>query len=246
MISRAHIPAVSTKPTHVVRAAILARVSTNKQENARQLSELQQVAAQNGWTVTHTIETTTSGTATHRPDLDNLIHLAQTKQIDKIMVHEVSRLSRRNGMLHQTLDTLCELKVSLYWHAQRIETLLSNGKRNPAASMMFAILAEMARSEREELVSRIRSGLDEAKRKGKVLGRPTGTTTPTQELLAKHSDVVRHLTQGKSLRDTAARTGKGLATVKRLRRMMAGVTTAQAPALTSTKPTADPLDGFEI
>jgi DNA invertase Pin-like site-specific DNA recombinase len=44
--------------------------------------------------------------------------------------------------------------VSLYWHAQGIETLLPNGKRNPAAGIMLAFLAEMARSEVELLRER--------------------------------------------------------------------------------------------
>jgi hypothetical protein len=44
------------------------------------------------------------------------------------------------------------LGFSLYWHARRIETLLSNGKSNPAASIMFSLFAEMARSERETLL----------------------------------------------------------------------------------------------
>ena len=42
--------------------------------------------------------------------------------------------------------------VSLYWHAQRIETLLPSGKRNPAASIMFSLLAEMALNERDRSV----------------------------------------------------------------------------------------------
>jgi DNA invertase Pin-like site-specific DNA recombinase len=48
--------------------------------------------------------------------------------------------------------------VSLYWHAQAIETLLPGGKRNPAAGIMLALLAEMARNETETLRERIKSG----------------------------------------------------------------------------------------
>jgi hypothetical protein len=40
--------------------------------------------------------------------------------------------------------------VSLYWHAQSVETLLPSGKRNPAAGIMLALLAEMARGESEK------------------------------------------------------------------------------------------------
>ena len=42
--------------------------------------------------------------------------------------------------------------------------MLKNGKRNPVAQFMFALLAEFARLERETLRERIRSGMDEARR----------------------------------------------------------------------------------
>ena len=45
------------------------------------------------------------------------------------------------------------------WHAQSIETLLSSGKGNPAAGIMLALLAEMARNESETLRERIKPGL---------------------------------------------------------------------------------------
>lgn len=99
--------------------------------------------------------------------------------------HEVSHLARRNSIAHAFVETLEELKVSLYWHQQGIETLLPNGKRNPAAAIMFALLAEMARAEREILSERIKSGLNEAKRKGRKLGRPAGSTDSPEEFLKK-------------------------------------------------------------
>lgn len=114
-----------------------------------------------------------------------------------------------------------ELKVSLYWHQQGIETLLPNGKRNPAAGIMFALLAEMARAERETLSERIKSGLAEARRKGHRLGRPAGTTTTIKELLSKHSDIVRKLKEGHSVRNTAKITGKGGSTVQRVKAALA-------------------------
>ena len=45
--------------------------------------------------------------------------------------------------------------VSLYWHAQGIETLLPSGKRNPSAAIILAVLAEMARAETDTLRERI-------------------------------------------------------------------------------------------
>ena len=74
-----------------------------------------------------------------------------------------------------------------------ISTPLANGKRNPAASIMLSLLAEMARNEVEVLRERINSGLAQARREGVVLGRHKGSTISNDEFLSKHADIVRLL-----------------------------------------------------
>lgn len=204
-----------------IPVAILVRVSTQKQETDRQMTELQAVASAKGWHVIEMIqEQGVSGSSKVRHGLDRVIELAESKKIRKVLVHEVSRIARKNSAAHAFIERLEELHVSLYWHAQGLETILDNGKRNPAAAIMFALLSEMARAEKETLVERINSGLAEARRKGRTLGRPVGSTLDDAELVAKHDDVARAIRAGKSLRDIAARTGKGLSTVKRVKKAM--------------------------
>lgn len=123
-------------------------------------------------------------------------------------------------MIHTFVETLEQFGVSLYWHQQGIETLLPSGKRNPSAAIMLALLAEMARNERETLSERIKSGLAEARRKGRRLGRPQGSTVPNKEFLSKHRDICRKLREGQSVRNTAKITGKGVSTVQRVKRVM--------------------------
>ncbi len=130
-------------------------------------------------------------------------------------------MARRNSIAHAFIEMLEELGVSLYWHQQGIETLLPNGKRNPAAGIMFALLAEMARAERETLSERIKSGLEEAKRKGRTLGRPTGPAFSEKQFLAKHGDICRLFREGQSVRHTAKITGKGISTVQRVKKVLA-------------------------
>lgn len=218
---------MATKKTP--RAAILVRVSTKKQDTARQVSELTKAAASLGWEVVSIIHETMSGSAGNgggwdlakeREALERTLELAEGGEIDKVLVSEISRVARRNSDAHRFLERLTDAKVSLYWHAQQIETLLRSGKPNPAASLMFALLAEIARNERETLRERIMSGLDEARRKGKTLGRPAGTKTPAVEFLRKHADVRRRLKKGLSIRETAAATGKGVSTVQRVKAAM--------------------------
>lgn len=206
---------------NLIPVAILVRVSTRKQETDRQISDLKAVAESKGWRVVEVIREQITGSTRLREALQAVIALAEAGRIKKVLVHEVSRVARRNSVAHDFLERLEEAKVSLYWHAQGIETLLDNGKRNPAAGIMFALLAEMARAEKETLVERINSGLAEARRKGKTLGRPVGSTMDGGELLAKHADIVRGLRAGKPIRDVAAITGKGASTVKRVKKAMA-------------------------
>lgn len=205
-----------------IPAAILVRVSTKKQETDRQIHELEKVAASRGWNLVEVCEEQISGTAEadHRSGLNRVRELVESGTVKKVLVHEVSRIARRNSVAHDFLEFLDTHGASLYWHAQGIETLLPNGKRNPAAGIMFALLAEMARAERETLVERIKSGLDEARAKGVTLGRPKGTTTSHRDLLAKHRDIVKRLKDGASIRDTAKLTGKGTSTVQRVKAAM--------------------------
>ena len=206
-----------------VPVAIVVRVSTNKQETARQVSELEALAKSKGWNVVEVCRETVSGSANiqDRPALQRVLQLSAEGTIKKVLVHEVSRVARRPSVALTFVEMLEAHCVSLYWHAQSIETLLPNCKRNPAAAIMLALLSEMARAEKETLVERIKSGLAEARRKGRTLGRPEGTGLDAVELLAKHKDIVRLLKDGQSVRNTAKIAGKGMSTVQRVKAAMA-------------------------
>lgn len=203
--------------------AILVRVSTIKQETARQVSELRAYAQSKKYNVVAVCHETISGSAENgeRHGLRRVEELARAGKIRKVLVHEISRLARRNSVAHQFVETLEDCGVSLYWHAQGIETLLPNGKRNPAAGIMLALLAEMARNETETLRERINSGLREARRKGVKLGRPKGTIVPRESFLRKHKDIVRLLKAGHSVRNAAKIVAKGVSTVQRVKSEMA-------------------------
>lgn len=209
-------------PKKLTPVAILVRVSTNKQETDRQVSDLTAYAEKKGYQVVEVCEETISGRAheSERTGLHRIEELAAAGRVRKVLVHEVSRLARRNSIVHRFVENLEERGVSLYWHAQGVETLLENGKRNPAASIMLALLAEMARNEVETLTARIKSGLAEARRKGRKLGRPQGTGMAEEQFLAKHKDILRQLRAGQSVRNTAKITGKGMSTVQRVKATM--------------------------
>lgn len=201
---------------------IIVRVSTSKQETARQVQELEKLAKDRGWRVVEVCQETISGSAKmeERPGLMRALELAQAGSIKKVLVHEISRVARRSSVAHTFVEKLEECGVSLYWHAHNIETLLASGKRNPAAAIMLALLAEMARAEKDTLKERILSGLAHARKhgtkSGRAIGRPEGSTLEIAALLEKHKDVVKLLREGQSIRHAAKISGKGGSTVQRV------------------------------
>ena len=205
-----------------VPVAILVRVSTAKQETQRQISELQDYASCKGYKVIEICREVVSGRADEdsRHALRHVQDLARRGKIKKVLVHEISRLARRNSVAHRFVEALEDCGVSLYWHAQGLETLLPNGTRNPAAAIMLALLAEMARSEVELLRERIKSGLAEARRNGVRLGRPKGTVLERKSFLQTHRDIVRQLQARQSVRNTGKIVGKSASTVQRVKKAL--------------------------
>src|SRR5436309_2350908 len=103
-----------------IPVAILVRVSTNRQETDRQISDLTNYAAQKGYNVIEVCREIVSGRAdeNEREGLFRAKELAISRVIKKVLVHEVSRLARKSSIVHKFVETLEECGVSLYWHQQ--------------------------------------------------------------------------------------------------------------------------------
>lgn len=199
----------------------MVRVSTSRQETDRQIQDLRKIIASKGWHEVALIEEdAVRGSAKIRKGIDAVIALAEAGSIDKVAVHEVSRIARKNSVAHLLLEKLTECQVSLYWHSQGLETLLDNGSRNPAASLVFSIMAEFARSESEQLSYRIKSGLDEARRKGKTLGREP---KHVDDFLKENQCVVDALKAGMSIRATATHCNRAIMTVQKVKKAISHV-----------------------
>jgi len=116
-------------------------------------------------------------------------------------------LGRLLSQVLKVLEGFTAHKVSIYSQNFGLETLTPQKKLNPAASLVYVLYAEIARMGKEQLRDRVISGLVEAKRKGKVLGRRSGSTQSTEQILAKHPQAVRRLREGHSLRNTCKLAG---------------------------------------
>ena len=103
--------------------------------------------------------------------------LAQARQIDAVLVTELSRWGR------STTDLLATLKEL---EARRVSVVALNGMTfdlaTPHGRMLATMLAGIAEFERELIQERIRSGIAAAKARGKRLGRQPGQRPKSDRL----------------------------------------------------------------
>ena len=149
-----------------MKVAIYCRVSTDKQTTDNQNVQLSEVADRNAWQVTATYSETISGSTKKRPELDRLMKSVLRKEVDLVMVWDISRLGRSLQHLVSLIAEFEEKGVNLYIHQNQIDTTTSAGK------MMFHLCSVFAEYERELIRERVNLGLDRARKQGKRLGRP--------------------------------------------------------------------------
>src|SRR5690606_36971646 len=101
--------------TNKNRVCIFTRVSTEKQDNERQLLELNNYCNQRGYVVTKTIATKITGSKTQkeRPDLVELLSSAKRGMFTRVIAVEVSRLGRNSKDVRRTIDQLHSYGVSV-------------------------------------------------------------------------------------------------------------------------------------
>jgi len=107
-----------------------------------------------------------SGGNDRRPGLSQLLQNARARKIDVIVVTKLDRLARSVRHLVTILDELVSLNVDFVSVGDQIDMTTPSGR------LMFHIVGAFAEFEKSLVSERTRSGLEHAKRKGKILGRP--------------------------------------------------------------------------
>lgn len=181
------------------RCVIFVRVSTkDKQSNERQIRELTEVASKRGYKIVEVIEEKVSGTLKNdqREGIKQLLQLTQKRSYDVLMVSEISRLSRNTHQLLQIVEELNQLGISIYSMNFGIETLNEDGKPNPLSQFLLTILSEISRMEREGIVERIKSGIENCRKSGIILGRMNGSVVSSDKFLENMSMSKRNSRRG--------------------------------------------------
>lgn len=148
------------------RAACYVRVSTGLQDTKAQETELKQYAQSRGWSVSRVYADKTSGAKESRPALDELMGDCRKRKIDVVLVWKFDRFARSVTHLLKALEAFEAVGIEFVSLSEQIDT------SSPAGKMVFTVLAAVGCLERSMIVERVKAGLAQAKRDGKVLGRP--------------------------------------------------------------------------
>ena len=165
-----------------VRVAIYIRVSTQGQNLDGQENELKQYAKIRGWEISRTYRDKISGTTSSRPALDELMADARKGLFHCVAVWKFDRFGRSLRNLLTALEEFKRLKIDFVSATEGIDTT------TPGGELAFQIFGAMAQWERSLLSDRVKSGLSEALRKGKTLGRPAIKTLTLSEVKQVRAD----------------------------------------------------------
>lgn len=202
-----------------MKVVIYARVSTLAQEYDRQIDELKDYAKHMNHQVVKVFSEKISGAKkiADRNALSELLDYVRNNKVDKVLIYECSRLSRRIVDFLQVIEELNELKVSLYIHQNGLETLLQDGSINPIASLILGIIAQFNSMERSLIRSRMESGYNHFRDKGGKVGRKQGYKKSTEDMKEEYVEEIRLLKKGISLRNVAKITKTSVNTLRKLR-----------------------------
>ncbi len=131
--------------------------------------------------------------------------VARNRQIDAILVTELTRWGRSTLDLVHTLHDLQSWNVSLI-----AQTGLQFDMSTPQGKLIASLMAVLAEFERDLLRERIRSGIAAAKAKGRTFGRKPGERPKSDRLTPK---VLRFADEGRSYRAIARELGLSKNTV---------------------------------
>jgi DNA invertase Pin-like site-specific DNA recombinase len=197
---------------------IWSRVSSETQDNNRQIVNLKKVANEQGWIVKKVFEEKVSGTvkSTERKEFIRILDYLNENEIKLVLISEISRIGRRVVDILNVVDNFHQRGIALF--IQQFNMIsLQEGKENPMVMLllqMMSIGAEMENNLRKE---RQREGIQIAKLQRKYAGRKVGAIANKEKILQKYSDVVDLLEKSElSIRRIADISNRSINTVRKI------------------------------
>jgi DNA invertase Pin-like site-specific DNA recombinase len=155
--------------------AVYARVSTDQQDSANQIPDVERLCAARGWVITHHYVETVSGAAQRRPELERMLADAHRGAFGVLVVWSLDRLSRRGiAEVAAIVAKLDAAKVALV--SVREPWADTTG---PVSDLLVAVMAWVAEQERARLLERLGAARARLEKEGRSWGRPR-RLTPAQ------------------------------------------------------------------
>lgn len=156
-----------------------ARCSTNEklQDINRQVRELKR----QGVTDTTLYLEYESGTKEDRAELQKMLNIVQPK--DVIIATEVSRITRSTKQLCEIIEVAKEKHLKLILGSFVVDC---SKTLDPMTEGMLKMMGVFSEIERNMTSQRVKSGMENAKAKGKKIGRPSVTTDDIPTSFYKH------------------------------------------------------------
>ena len=203
----------------ITKVVLYARVSTSTQDYTRQITELRNYAWKQNYKIVKEFSEKISGgkKIEERAAIKELLDFVKSNKVEKVLVYEASRLSRRQLDFLSIIETLTELGVSLYILQNGLETLLPDGRPNPIANLCFGIIAEFNNLEKHLIRARMASGYEHHRASGGRVGRKEGYRKSEDEYRTTYDREIALLSKGNTLKDVRAITGTSINTLRKLK-----------------------------
>ena len=206
----------------MAKVVIYARVSTQGQDYERQLAELREYARKMEYEVVMEFCEKVSGakTVAERQALTELLLFVESNKVDKVLIYECSRLSRRAIDFLTVIENLTAKKISVYILQNGLETLLPNGQPNPIAQLVMGILAQFNSMERSLIRSRMESGYNHYRAVGGKVGRKNGYRKSDEAMKEQYQEEIKLLRKRLSLNNIYRITGTSPNTLQKVKKII--------------------------
>lgn len=122
-----------------------------------------------------------SGTKVNRAELNKLLNIVKTG--DTIVSTEVSRITRSTKQLCDIIELAKDKHIKLVLGNFVVDC---SRELDPMTEGMLKMMGVFSELERNIISQRVKSGMDNAKAKGKAIGRPTTTADDIPSVFYKH------------------------------------------------------------
>ncbi|MBL4862323.1 MAG: recombinase family protein [Crocinitomicaceae bacterium] len=208
---------MKVKETEKYKVVGYTRASRKSLATERQIIELTEKCANKNWEVVEMVSEVASGAKpyTSRKGFRKVLDLIEEGKVNLVMVHEISRLGRSTPDVANCIQELKRKGVSVYVGNE--DLLLPADREDAIASLIIAILTNLAQHERELMVERIKSGI---KRSNKKSGRKEGTRFGIDHYTKKYPNVIDLLGHGVSIAKVAKLQSVHYDTVKKINALL--------------------------